>query len=225
MGAKVEVGKTLTIASAVHSGQIKPLNGGSPYFEVGSLIIETNATFSALGLGFLSGFAGKPAGNGPGGGDGAGYGGAGYRGVAYGSRERPEYAGSGGNGSGFGAGGNGGGLIRVVAERLVVVEGEINASSSRYINGRYGYNNHISGGAGGAIFIECAKFYGTPAAVLSAKGSQGRGSQTNGGGGGGRIANLDRSALFEGIRANRVLSSRPAHYRVFLMFWRSKSDC
>jgi hypothetical protein len=164
----------------------QPTNGGSPLFRAREVSLMANGGFNAIGTGF--GGAPSPGfGYGPGRGGyqgGGGYGGKGggtAGGVAYGVSNMFISPGSGG-GSWDSyqlqyPGGRGGGLIRIEAERTVLVNGTMSANGSAVVN------NYGSGGSGGGISIRCKAFTGTN--LLSATG----GSCNNGGrGGGGRIA-------------------------------------
>jgi hypothetical protein len=189
----------LTIAanSRVYA-QSEPVNGGSPKFTVGNLTVLTNGLFSAAGRGFLGSYS--DTGHGPGKGNGAGYGGKGYVGATYGSRDRPQYPGSGGASSIYGHGGHGGGLVRVVARRYVTIDGTVNADAGVCVG------NHSSGGSGGGMLIDCARFAGAPSGLLSANGGNGTSTakSNDGGGGGGRIAIWTGQPYFEGISPSRV---------------------
>ena len=76
---------------------------------------------------------------------------------------------------------------------------------------RWGFynGNHNSGGSGGGIFIECAKFRGAAYASLTARGTRGysNANSNDGGGFGGRIAVWSGKAYHDGIPAHRLIVS------------------
>lgn len=169
-----------------------PTNGGSPLLNLRWLTVSPGAGINAVGRGF----AAKTGGNGygPGGGKGGanqgagggGYGGAGgngqvsgQAGTTYGVADRPIDSGSGGGGHWTGyTGGAGGGLIRIVSERITL-NGSLNANGAPYVS--YG-----GGGAGGGIHLATRTLDGTTG-QLTATGGIGTVSY-GGGGGGGRIS-------------------------------------
>jgi len=191
-GALVSVGGTLAIrTNASVYCYSDGYNGGSPLFQVGQLIIESNGWLDASGKGFAMG-----AGPGTGGtsgnyGSGGGHGGRGgactnlyaLGGVANDSNNVPLLPGSGGATGNY-TGNNsltcrGGGLVRIQATGLVTVNGIVNADGNTS-------SQTSGGGAGGGINIVCGtlgKSYGQLHAVggVATLGS-------GGAGGGGRIA-------------------------------------
>lgn len=176
-----------------------PDDGAGVFFKVGALDVAPDAGFDACGLGYPGGIGAE--GQGPGKGrynknnmGGGGHGGAGGRatgefGQPYGSASLPLTPGSGGGGdnnwaaqNNLGAfypiGSGGGGVIRIEADRDVVLDGFLNADGMPW----KGWND--GGGAGGSVFVLCRNFRG--AGTVSAAG--GESSNLGGGGGGGRIA-------------------------------------
>jgi hypothetical protein len=181
-------------------------NGGSVHFRAANLSVATNAGFDASAKGFSGGLVSYGKGFGPSqspGGTagctaGAGYGGRGGSnvssstgpgvhtgGATYGSSNAPVDPGSGGGASqGALYGTYGGGLIHVVAEGSVIVDGSLLADGES----RNGYGGV---GSGGGIFVNCKEFKGANTGILSAKGATNKGGQAptgSGGSGGGRIA-------------------------------------
>ena len=189
-------------------------NGGSPVFEVGSLVVGSNAVLSADKRGFASGAGiaeeapggeGYPInGFGPGGGEaktsgsdrgGGGHGGIGGAGFvrsgnwcgAYDDPIHPTLAGSGGAGVyTMLKRGYGGGVVNVKAQDLIRIDGRVSA------DGENAENFGISGGAGGTVFLECRRLVGAATGVLSAKGAGAEcvlgSAKYTGAGAGGRIA-------------------------------------
>lgn len=104
-------------------------------------------------------------------------------GVIYGSIEAPVTPGSGGGGAMHGNGGAGGGIVRIQASGTITVNGSIRA------NGGVGRDANSSG-AGGSIFLTCARFVGAQGLVQAAGGSGHSFRQNNNpmNGGGGRIS-------------------------------------
>ncbi len=194
-GALLEVGQTLMINdTSVLYLYSDNTNGGSVLVTAADCSVATNAAINADYAGFKAGADDHPNGYGPGGGiyhsdyrgSGGGYGGRGGRstagtsvGPAYGSSNAPALPGSGGSTSLVGNAdgeGDGGGLIRMVIDGSLHVDGTLSAN---------GKSANSSGGSGGGIFLQCDNFSG--AGTLQADGGDGRSGQT-GAGGGGRIA-------------------------------------
>ncbi|HEY0722525.1 MAG TPA: hypothetical protein VGD41_00740, partial [Pyrinomonadaceae bacterium] len=160
----------------------------------GTLQIDLTSRIDGTGLGFLAaGRTGNPfpnngmtvgfqQGSGPlSGGSYGGVGGAGSNSIAnvvYGDFRNPNEQGSGGGAVGS-PGGNGGGLIRIVAQSLVL-SGSIRANAGVTDPG-----GSSSGGSGGAIRIDVGMISGT--GTINANGTPGAGT-VGGGGSGGRIA-------------------------------------
>lgn len=189
-GALVSVTGDVVVASGSWIyPQSHPTNGGSPYFQMKSLSIATNAGINADGRGFAGGKLSADNGYGPGravGGNwssGAGYGGFGgscydsyqNRGLVYGSATAPVDPGSGsGGGNSAGLGGAGGGSVWMNVRNGVLLNGTLTA-------------NGLRAGSGGGIYITCNTFVGTNG-LVSAAGGPARNTFYAGSGGGGRIA-------------------------------------
>lgn len=157
----------------------------------GDLSVESGSTITATGKGYsaqsgpgkgsvVSTFGGSGGGYG-GEGDGVqwtGYGGTG--GATYGSTLFPEDLGSGGGQS---CGGLGGGLVKVIADGDINIDGAISANGT---NGGNSGSYRGGGGSGGSVYIVGGAFTGT--GTITANGGNGTTSGYGGGGGGGRIA-------------------------------------
>lgn len=157
----------------------------------GDLTVESGSVITADGEGY-----GAASGPGKGltelsGGTGAGFGGDGAKivtggygtiaaGSSYGSALFPEELGSGG---GQVCGGAGGGMIKIISEGDVEIDGEITADGR---NGTDLSGNRGGGGSGGSIYLHGSAFSGT--GTVTANGGNGSTSGYSGGGGGGRIA-------------------------------------
>lgn len=184
-GTQMTVDGELAIAS---NGWIYPFShstdGGSVFFQVGSLTVAEGGGFNADGRGYNSETGPGKGGNSYGG---AGHGGRGGNdngslggGLSYGVTNAPIEPGSGGKGAGFGLGG---GVIWIDAAGTMTLQGTITA------NGLYGGNGGYGGGAGGAIYLSCAKLIGASNSLLRAAGGDaGTFFGYPGGGAGGRIA-------------------------------------
>ena len=97
--------------------------------------------------------------------------------MPYDNPENPELPGSSGTSSKYAAGGCGGGVVKIKATGVVVVNGSILADGqdvSQY--GKTG-DNHEQAGAGGSINISCRAFAGV--GILSANGGGGENPFTN----------------------------------------------
>jgi hypothetical protein len=157
-----------------------PTNGGSAFFRVGNLTVESGGWITASSNGYAGAFGlgvgGGRGGGGYGGGGGDGVPGSELGGGTYGWSNAPVQPGS-GSGAGYGGSRPGGGVVWVEADRIVTVDGTIAANGSAA--------DHDKGaGAGGSIYLRCSRFAGT--GLCEARG--GDTSGTSGGGGGGRIA-------------------------------------
>lgn len=170
-----------------------PTNGGAVRFTARNVFVSTaGAGFDASGRGYAGGVSGG-AGYGPGAGRGAAASGAGYGGFGAnamatsgqtnGLASYPVGSGSGGGSAGTdsnsGSGGAGGGVIWILAEDTVQVNGSLLADGAIHTM------TYSGAGSGGGIYIECDKIIGVDG-VISAKG--GLGNSYGGLGGGGRIA-------------------------------------
>jgi hypothetical protein len=166
------------------------------------LTIEAGGQINVNGLGQTGGpglgqFVGNTtSGNGAGGGHG-GYGGASSSnalgGLVYGSILQPLNQGSqGGRGALNKAGGFGGGAIRLVVGKNVLIQGSVSA------NGANGLNTRSGGGSGGSIWITAKTITGS--GFIAANGGAGE-PEHGGGGGGGRIALYFSTNNFEGTLA------------------------
>jgi hypothetical protein len=173
-------------AMLTHAGPVQTSN--TTIAVLGDLTIRSNASLSFDAKGY-------PRGSGPGagsslvsqgaGGSHGGTGGASASGASsgtnYDSATEPAVPGSGG-GIGFGpvtTGSEGGGAIRVMVGKSLLVDGLLSAK------GADGIQDNSGGGSGGSIWITAASLNG--AGVISADGGNGE-FFNGGGGGGGRIA-------------------------------------
>ncbi len=199
-GARVTIANTLTVGS---NCWIYPYshstNGGSVLLRVGALAIRNGGGIDADGRGYARG-------TGPGrgtnatvryqGSGGAGYGGKGGSGSTtigggiYGVTNAPLVPGSGGGGvtDGNNRGGHGGGVVWVVAEGSMTIDGTLTANGGPGVL-VYGDTPH-GAGSGGAINLLCSSFSGDSNGIVRAIGGAGPTNSTagGGGGGGGRIA-------------------------------------
>ncbi len=126
-------------------------------------------------------------------GGGGGYGGSGgssysagiLGGPAYGSITEPNDLGSGGGWaySNYYAGGAGGGMIRLIVNGTLTVDGTLSANGVQGGQGAYGA---AGSGSGGSVYLTAGSLAG--GGVISANGGDGRDPSRSGGGGGGRIA-------------------------------------
>ncbi|MBN1511470.1 MAG: immunoglobulin domain-containing protein [Phycisphaerae bacterium] len=178
----------------IESGGVVSSPAGIPRTEV---IVHGNATIESGGQIDVS-YLGFAAADGPGAGNygwtgsGAGHGGFGGTGqdaviVAggspYDSLFEPEEAGSGGGTGGTAPGGAGGGILRLIVDGTLTVDGEILASAADGSPG--GYGTAGGGGSGGSIHVTANAFAGN--GLIAANGGDG-GNLSGGGGAGGRIA-------------------------------------
>ncbi len=174
---------TLTLPEAFEEGAMS----NRVWIVADDVTVGENATIDAD-------FRGYARENGPGRGTGGGsYGpGGGYGGIGgfsqggapggqtYGSISAPTNPGSGG-GDGNNIAGHGGGAVRIDATiGTVTVFGTITA------NGQRRNSHHAGSGSGGAVFITCSRFEGSPNGLIRVNG--GTSSSGGGPGGGGRIA-------------------------------------
>jgi hypothetical protein len=214
-GAYVTVEGTMTIGTncAVYawSDRVAP---SSPYFEVGSLNVETGGLFSAARLGGagcidrhtssfnnayyeigsripVRGAGRNTSGGGHGGKGGTGTDTSSSWGRAYDDAHRPWLPGSGAAAiNKYSIGGNGGGAVIVSAKNGVIrIDGTVSADGE---NGNWAADSNGlgGGGAGGTILLECKRFAVGETGCLSAKGGTTKPISTSavGAGGGGRIA-------------------------------------
>jgi len=151
---------------------------------------------------------------GPGTGIGASYGNSrpGYSfGPSYGSITNPIEPGSGAQPGIDGLGGFGGGTVRIIASGNCIIHGTIKANGG----GRTGIHTH--GGSGGAIFITCRRFLGSPSGLLQANGE----TISHGGwsGSGGRIAviydKIAQAGFNPGVRFETKAGSAAGSYSPF----------
>ncbi|NLH98703.1 MAG: hypothetical protein GX446_04320, partial [Chthonomonadales bacterium] len=143
----------------------------------GDITIEPGSLLDVSGSGFAEG-AGPGAGASGAGGSHGGRGGAGGS-DPYGRLELPDQAGSGGGATAGGAGGAGGGLVLLIAQGTLSIEGAVRADG---LSATYG-----GGGAGGSIRLGATSIVGA-GLVRAAGGSASSGAYSPGGGGGGRVA-------------------------------------
>ena len=235
-GAFVSVGGTMTIGngSSVYSWS-DSLAPSSPFFSVGSLVVEEGGLFSADRMGGAGGYnnidsisfrqgnripvcgAGiKTCGGGHGGRGGIGIANSSDYGKSYDDCLRPWLPGSGaGAYNDYSVGGAGGGAIIVEAlGGIICVDGTISANGEN-ANWASKSNKMGGGGAGGTIRLDCREFVGGENGVLSAKGGSAefdKGTNDNtlyycGGGGGGRIAVWCGEPYADDVRRVRVTTS------------------
>ena len=189
-GALISVGQSLrvhansylcvTSGNSLYGAPIFNIESNLMVFAGGKVVADGQGLLQGLGLG--AGGTGTYGGGGGYGGAGAGGGGdsRGVGGITNGLAVAP-YAGSGGGKSTWvGYGGNGGGAIKMKIVGDATVDGTISA------NGNPG-DTCGGGGAGGGIFLNCRRFFGT--GLLSANGGKGgTAAKGGGGGGGGRVS-------------------------------------
>lgn len=227
-GAYVKVGGTMTIATNcfVYSWS-DCRNLGSPYFEVGSLYVNTGAVFSAVGRGgrgtydwTVTSYGTSMYGKGPGahesktitGGSHGGIGGGSSAKYVYDDEFRPCMPGSGGSSywNQWAEGGSGGGLIYVTATNgTICIDGRVDASG---LDGtkRNGYGG---GGSGGTIFFEAKRFFGSETGELLVTGGDTKPFQngttilSSGSGAGGRIAVWSGEPWSQGLKPSRIKAS------------------
>ena len=167
-----------------------PVNGAGVVIFANSVRVDAGAKISASSLGFVSNQGpgrGEPKNSYSGTGGGGGHGGAGTNGQegagggTYGSSNQPVSIGSAGGGGSYGGtqtvAGPGGGAIKIKTTADVTLNGTISAAGGGPWTGNGG------GGAGGSIWIDCRKLYGS-----GTNSANGGGAGGGGGGGGGRIA-------------------------------------
>jgi hypothetical protein len=156
-----------------------PTNGGSVYFQVGNLVVDTGGRIDAdsRGYGGNNGIGiGSNRGGGGHGGRGGTAAGSELGGITYGDSNAPVQPGS-GSVLYYGVSRAGGGVVWVNVADTVTVNGVVTANG--------GAASHDNGaGAGGSIYIRCLRFGGSGS--YEARG--GDTFNTSGGGGGGRIA-------------------------------------
>lgn len=174
-------------------------NGGSVLFNVSNLFVMVSGGINADQRGFASSNGPGAGAKGPNRGGGAGYGGRGGRGdeitstggYPCGSLAAPLLPGSGGapgGAAGQYAAGSGGGLIRIVAQNAVTVNGTLTADGAQPFS-----TSGAAAGSGGAIYITCDTFGGVTNGLISVDGGfmlhyPSWNRYLGGGGGGGRIA-------------------------------------
>jgi len=225
-GALVSVAGNVNIASNCWIYPYsEPTNGGSVYFQMENLTIDTNAGFNANGKGYAT-LLSSPgsSGYGPGGGKrgnllsgnwrggGGGYGGYGgmYTNISgtkygwtYGSSNAPMDPGSGGGSRNLTTdawefGTLGGGLVRINARGTITLNGSISASGLDATK----YTCYAGGGSGGGIYLICRRFAGSGGSLSANGGNMVINSGGGSGGGGGRIA-----VWYNTLSANAVTSN------------------
>ena len=207
--------------------------GGSPRFEVGSLLVGEDGLLTADAHGFAGGFAlcksgGAVRGNGfgPGGGRlrngtqgvGGGHGGIGggsvdvyFGGRTYDDPYYPCQAGSGGSllNEWMLKGGEGGGVIDVRAVGDIRIEGRVSANGA--VDDGAGHAAHGAGsGAGGTVFLYGKTVTSSSASSILACGADSDTPENAlfGGGGGGRISIWAGAEMTtEGVKAARITRS------------------
>ena len=207
-GALLSVAKELSLVKSSVWPKSHPTNGGSPWFHVGSLVIDKDSSFDADRFGFAGYVKEKGVGRGPGGGyggsgqvakaGGGGYGGRGANaatigdkdwGATYGSASAPYLPGSSG-GCVEDHAPDAGGAIRILCDGTLTMNGALTAGGSPYTP----LGNWGCGASGGAVWVICRSFKGTnPDAKLKAVGSDGVNANYIAGGGG-------RIAVWMGVR-------------------------
>lgn len=205
---------TLTVAGTIthanHDDITEPDNGEWPVAHR-VLLIGSNITITATGI--LDGdYLGYPGAAGPGsptvarsGAGHAGLGGIGYDSIGapgpmYGNPEEPFQPGSGGGSSDESY--QGGGVIRVVAEGHLQVDGMLT------VNGRNGSGLNGGGSSGGSIWLNCRTFSG--AGLLRANG--GDGGSRSGAGSGGRMALHYDTQLQQSVSQSSAAFRFQAHH-------------
>jgi len=170
--------------------------------EATNMLVTAGGALRADGRGYRGGWYSvtgyNPPGYGPGasaggtyGAGGAGHGGAGGRsssesgnlagGAAYGSASDPDLPGSGAGGFQIYDGRRGGGLIRIVVNDRLVIDGSVSA------NGEDG-GSWYAGGSGGGISIRCRTIEGSGSIQANGGTASVGGSRGGGSGAGGRIS-------------------------------------
>ncbi|MBK7048327.1 MAG: hypothetical protein IPH48_17870 [bacterium] len=207
-GARTGVGGQSSWAANVTIGSGGVLGRVTGLTVLGDLHVATDGTISAD----MDGYG---PGTGPGAGAsvdywgaGGGYGGEGgignstIGGQTYGSYETPSDLGSGGgSGTNYGAvaGGSGGGLVRLVVQGTLTVDGQITANGGPGTGGHY---ESGGGGSGGSIYLTVGTLAG--GGEISANGGASGGEGAAGGGGGGRIAICSASGFADFDIGNNV---------------------
>lgn len=198
VGAQIAVAGTLTIgALSTYYPYCDETNGSIVVCHVGNLVVEKDGLICAD----LAGYAPKRGTNpnyGPGltgyGYKGATYGGRGgaqtesvYNGVSspYGSASNPLDPGTGGYTAQTYWGYNGGGVVRIVADHLMTIDGLVSACGNMTH-----FLQYSTGSSGGAVFLEARRLAGD--GEIAADGGYGdkdiQVTTNEGAGGGGRIA-------------------------------------
>lgn len=168
-------------------------NGGSPLFQCLNFLVDSGCGVNADGGGYAQDKGPAPGATAavdPGGG--GGHGGRGgdsssgrLGGNAYGNAIQPIQAGSGGGRTTSTYGGAGGGVIRIEAENLILVNGSLTANGTA--GGSFAARDG-GGGAGGAIFLSGAALAGTNGLIQANGGKAYYSATWAGAGAGGRIA-------------------------------------
>jgi hypothetical protein len=179
-------------ARLVHHATTDPTQPESLTLDVGELVIETDGAIDASALGFPSGttYPGHTPSGTSAGGSHLGLGGGGNAGETFGSVYRPQESGGGAN-----SGVRGGGVVRIIADR-VQIDGDIRANG--------GSDNR--GSAGGSVWITTSALAGGGA--IEADG--GDACCGNGTGGGGAVA-IRYEVLEAGATVLENLESRSWH--------------
>lgn len=133
-------------------------------------------------------------------------------GPAYDDPFVPSLPGSGGGQAGFGASGCGGGVVHLVAQGALVIDGTVEADGGMpaYDPDNFAYVDCACAGSGGTVFLAGLTFEGS--GILSAKGGdacyENGAPRYAGAGGGGRIAVWSGVAVWDSsMRKSRILSS------------------
>ncbi len=158
----------------------------------GDLDVDSGSTISADEQGYSAEYGPGKGQTDSGRNGGAGYGGDGQHwrygdigvgtaGISYGNTMMPNDLGSGGGGVGYG--GDGGGMVKILAEGSVDINGTMSANGG---NGSYYSGSRGGGGSGGTVFIRADSVTGNGS--IEADGGNGEAGGFSGGGSGGRVA-------------------------------------
>lgn len=184
--------------------------GNLNFLETTTLDIQSGGEINVSALGYLGGISPALAGDGPSGGQGhsdssadpggGGHAGAGGNGrssggtIVYGDRKEPVDFGSGGGAGDAEVGGNGGGVVKIIANNLIV-NGNIFAKGGQ---GENSCCDQGAGGAGGSIWIKANNSFIGTGSISVAGGSSGgnNGNEITGAGSAGRIAIYQSSGTY-----------------------------
>ncbi|KAI8478546.1 hypothetical protein Bbelb_437250, partial [Branchiostoma belcheri] len=188
---------SLQITDGIHLHAGGAIKGNWVHMSAETILVDTAAEVDTSGAGSNTDGEGIPAARGASGG---GHGGSGGQGVhshdysivgpPYGSLYEPQDFGSPGGVSGLTSSspGQGGGVITMVATRVVEIDGSLHADGTEPM---YDLNG---GGSGGSVYINTTTFKGT--GLVSTNGGS---SPSGGGGGGGRVAIHSANNTFSGV--------------------------